>query len=62
MNNLTPINFLYIGQSIPFRLTLKTDENEVTTGNNAIDADDNEQNGMPGGIIGFSLNYQQISC
>ena len=53
---------IYLGQSIPFRFTFKTNENENTVGANANDADDNEQNGTPGGIVGFSLNYEQQSC
>lgn len=43
----------------PFRIAFKTDANEVVgiaaTGTN-------EQTGAPGGIIGFQLSFNQISC
>ena len=48
-----------LGQSVPFRVTFKTNENEATTGSTS---NTNEQKDVPGGIIGFSLNYRQINC
>ena len=43
----------------PFRLTFKTDANEMTV---AAAATTNELSVVPGGIIGFQLTYMQISC
>ena len=55
-----PISVL--GQIIPFRILVKTDMTELTAVTAADMADMNEQNGMPAGIVGFSLNYAQQSC
>ena len=49
----------------PFRVISKSDANELTTG--AADTKTNEQAAGGGtaalaGIIGFSLNYQQVAC
>ena len=49
-------------QTRPFRITFKTDSTEATDMNVIEVADMNEQNGIPGGIVGFSLNYIQQSC
>ncbi|XP_059079183.1 uncharacterized protein LOC131877512 isoform X2 [Tigriopus californicus] len=48
----------------PFQIVVQTDLDEVTSdvAANADGADTNEMSLGPGGIIGFSLNYQQISC
>ena len=43
----------------PFRVTFKTDANEVA---GAGAAGTNEQFNAPGGIIGFQLSFSQISC
>ena len=48
-------------QTRPFRITFHTDATELVSGT-APGADTAEQNALPGGIFGFSLNYQQISC
>lgn len=49
-------------QTRPFRITFKSDSFEATTATGANMANVNEQNGMPAGIVGFSLNYQQVAC
>jgi len=48
----------------PARITVSFDDAEVTTGIAANNANTNEQNGTPGGIIGFGLIYTQgtTSC
>ena len=48
----------------PFKIIFRTDNDEVTNGAAASTNDPNmeEQNGTPGGIIGFSLNYNQVGC
>ncbi|XP_059087177.1 uncharacterized protein LOC131883677 [Tigriopus californicus] len=46
-------------QATPFVITFKTDDNEVETGADALTA---EVKVAPGGIIGFSLDYQQLAC
>ncbi len=52
------------GRASPFRLTFKTDADEVSDATAAADeeADVEEQSEAPGGIIGFSLDYQQQPC
>jgi hypothetical protein len=44
----------------PFKITFKTDANEVTTINGM--ANTNEESFAPGGIIGFQLTFTQIAC
>lgn len=46
-------------QTTPFRLSFKTNSNEVTTTD---EADGNEQDMPPGGIIGFNLKWSQVAC
>ena len=57
----------------PFRLTFRTDGNEVVTatGQNTDDADEvvtamgqntEERDNAPCGTVGFKLDYTQISC
>ena len=48
----------------PFRVTFKTDQDEVvtTTAADANKADVSELAFTPGGIVGFWLNYRQVSC
>ena len=48
---------------MPFRIEFKTDADEVTgVAANMAKADFNEQAMTPGGILGFSINYAQVSC
>ena len=49
-----------LARSIPFRVEVHFDENEVTTNDNT--ASMNEQVRGPAGIIGFSLDYVQQNC
>jgi hypothetical protein len=42
-------------------MVFKADANELN-GAAINDASTNEQVGFPGGIVGFSLNYFQVSC
>jgi len=50
-----------LAQTRPFRLSLKTDADEGSTGTIDV-ANTNEQSEVPGGIIGFSLDYTQVAC
>ena len=44
-------------------MTFVTNDNEAATAAaDAVNADDAEQSALPAGIIGFSLDYTQISC
>ncbi len=47
-------------QVTPFRLGVHFDGDEQAA--SAGDADDQEQAMAPGGIVGFSLEYEQIGC
>ncbi|XP_059098558.1 uncharacterized protein LOC131892742 [Tigriopus californicus] len=52
-------------QQRPFRMTFKTDENEVTetsVGDPPNSAKTNELNRVPGGIVGFNLQWTLQSC
>ena len=51
--------YLIPARTVPFRVTFKTDSNEETSGE---EADTNEQDFYPGGIIGFSLDWAQVEC
>ena len=42
----------------PFKLTFKTDSNELTTASGT--ADTNEESFVPGGIVGFQLSFAQV--
>ena len=48
----------------PFRIQFKTDEDELplTAIGGGGDATDSENIAAPGGIIGFNINFRQISC
>jgi hypothetical protein len=48
----------------PFKVIFKTDANEMTTAviGTATTAAINEQSAFPGGIIGFQLSFNQLSC
>ena len=54
-----PYLFFLLAVERPFRITFKTDANEVTAGSTP---NSNEQSETPGGIVGFLLNYSQVSC
>jgi hypothetical protein len=55
--------FLFLAFTRPFKIIFKTDANELTgIAGIAISAANNEQSASPGGIIGFQLNFLQISC
>ena len=41
----------------PFKITFKTDSNELTTASGT--AETNEESFVPGGIVGFQLSYAQ---
>lgn len=56
-----------IGDSIcssttPFQVTFITDADEMTTKGDTMLAQKNEQSRVPGGIVGFHLNYIQQNC
>ena len=53
---------MFSGQTVPFRIQFKTDGDEVARSNDDRKAKRNEQNGAPGGIVGFMLSYVQIPC
>ncbi|TRY78131.1 hypothetical protein TCAL_15290 [Tigriopus californicus] len=44
---------------LPFQVGVHFDSDEVSTG---VDSATNEEGKADGGILGFSLNYQQIMC
>ena len=54
--------FLLAGRHLPFRLGVDFDNNERASIVTAAMTDDIEQQGSPGGIIGFKLTYYQVSC
>ena len=51
----------FLANTKPFRITFTTDDDELSTGIASMAATD-EQNGQPGGIIGFQLRWVQQSC
>ena len=51
---------LFLGGKRPFRLTFKTDADEITEAASSGQSD--ETSLSPGGIIGFSLNFFQVPC
>ena len=53
---------LLLGQSVPFRIQFKASSDEEARSIDANSANNNEQNGAPGGITGFMLSYTQILC
>ena len=59
---LTIFLICFLAQQIPFRVTFKTDADEMTETVLDTMADMNEQNEIPAGIIGFSLSYAQAAC
>jgi hypothetical protein len=49
----------------PFKIIFRTDGDEITTiltGTTTGSSNTDEQVGFPGGIIGFSLTYNQVAC
>jgi len=50
---------LYLARQLPFRMTFKTDADEITGTVTSTNTNENELNGAPLGTIGFSLNYLQ---
>jgi len=47
----------------PFRIGVNLDSDEATGATKAKEmANANEQNGIPGGIVGFQLTYYQVAC
>ena len=52
----------FSGQSVPFRVQFKSSADEEARSIDADSANNNEQNGAPGGITGFMLSYVQIPC
>ena len=46
----------------PFRISFKTDADEIATNDGINQNKNNEQNGAPGGITGFRLSYVQNDC
>ena len=54
------INFLFLAGRKPFRITFKTDADEVTA--TSMPGTLDEQALIPAGIIGFSLDYWQQPC
>ena len=55
MRNVT----LSVAQAKPFRMEFISDLDEVVE---AAATNTNEQDDLPGGIVGFSLNWVQQSC
>ena len=49
-------------QSVPFRIQFKASGDEDAQSIDANSANNNEQNGAPGGITGFMLSYVQLPC
>ncbi len=55
--------FLILARQIPFKITFKTDEDEITnSGTPTSDFKVNELSGTPTGTFGFLLNYEQKAC
>ena len=56
--------FLLSATMAPYRIVFKTDADEVagTVTDNTNEAFTNEQGELPGGIIGFNLNFVQQDC
>ena len=52
----------YAAPRIPFIVTFITDDNEADTGSTTEDATTSEFVFTPGGIVGFSLEYTQVTC
>ena len=46
----------------PFQVTFVTDGDEVTQTADTAKSQKNEQSSVPGGIVGFHLNYVQQPC
>ena len=57
-------NFFFIaGRHLPFRVGVDFDANERDNSATAKSkATLNEQQGSPGGIVGFKLTYWQVAC
>ena len=55
--------FSYItARHLPFRVGVNFDNNEDASQSTASETDEVEQQGSPGGIIGFKLTYWQVTC
>ena len=54
--------FLFVATQRPFIIHFKTDEDEVTQDPTTNGAKANEQAKVPGGIVGFYLNYALQDC
>ena len=57
------LSFFIAGRHLPFRVGVDFDSNERE--NSAVAAEMatlNEQQGSPGGIVGFKLTYWQVAC
>lgn len=55
--------FSYItARHLPFRVGVNFDNNERGVASTASMTDLYEQQGSPGGIIGFKLTYWQVTC
>jgi hypothetical protein len=55
---------LFTAAMRPFKIIFRTDGDEITTivSGSAGSSNTDEQVGIPGGIIGFSLTYNQVAC
>jgi hypothetical protein len=54
--------FSITARHLPFRVGVNFDNNERASIVTAVMTDDIEQQGSPGGIIGFKLTYFQVGC
>jgi hypothetical protein len=54
--------YIILAGKRPFRITFKTDQNEVIPTGGAATTINDEATGFPQGIIGFSLDYRQVRC
>ena len=52
--------FYIPGRSYPFRVGVVFDDSEICTDEDA--AKDCETDNVPGGIVGFAIGYEQMSC
>lgn len=56
VDNTATTSITVCSSHLPFQINYAANQNEVDKGKN------NEQVAFPGGIVGFSLDYQQIPC
>ena len=52
----------YAAPRIPFIVSFITDDNEADTGGTTEDSTTSEFVFTPGGIVGFSLEFTQVTC